>query len=332
MNVCSGSEMHEKTPISNNTSCDSIENQNSKSKSTLDTAGENTSVQYNKSNKSAQLYEINEGSFGSNSELASYTLLTPLHIKKYRRLFTKLVQHDLTYNIVITGTIAAGKSTKCDLFRELMIRVDRDLKHSRLYPEYLMYSDIGNIMLQKLHDGTISNITFQHYIMDEFNNILSKRPPRNINLFERCPDDATFIFCRGMEDEQLQPIFKRSAMIANKYNIPRFIESIPQYFFTRMENYGSHVFDKMLDIMERDVNKMVNHNLKNMHRIFGLVVSPEESYTRMRVRNRAAESDCDIEFMKICYNNYNDLYDYLDEHRDKNDYDDADHGDDGDGE
>lgn len=267
-----------------------------------------------------EMYSVVGDSFGSNSELASYTLLTPAHIKKYRSLFNKLIEHDLTYNIVITGTIAAGKSTKCDLFRELMVRVDKELKHSCLYPEYLIHSDIGNIMLQKLHDGSISNITFQHYIMDEFNNILRKRPPRNINLFERCPDDATFIFCRGMEDAQLQPIFKRSASIAKEYNIPRFIESIPPYFFTKMENYAGNVFDEMLDIMEHDVNKMVNHNLKIMHRIFGLVVSPEESYSRLRLRNRAAESDCDIEFMKKCYDNYNDLYDYLDKHKDTNEY------------
>ena len=276
---------------------------------------------YKQVTEDPSVYETCDNSFGSNSELASFSLLTPVHIKKYKQLFNLLVENNLTYNIVITGTIAAGKSTKCDLFRELMLVVDKNLEHSCLYPEYLMHSDIGNIMLQKLHDGTISNITFQHYIMDEFNNILAKRPPRNINLFERCPDDATFIFCRGMDNDQLTPIFKRSAAIAKRFNIPRFIESIPPYFFTKMENYSNSVFDTMLDTMEKDVQTMVKYNLKIMHRIFGLVVSPEESYARLRARNRAAENDCDIAFMKVCYNNYNELYNYLDEHKDTTEYD-----------
>ena len=263
----------------------------------------------------ADLYSTSSHSFGSNSELASFTLLTKDQIDRYRRIFRKLVDNDVTYNVVVTGTIAAGKSTKCDLLRELMIRVDKDLEHSCFYPEYLMHSDIGNIMLQKLHDGTVSNITFQHYIMDEFNNILRNRPLRNINLFERCPDDATFIFCRGMEKDQLDPLFKRAAQVARRYNIPTFIESIPPYYFRRIENYSPDVFNEMLSIMEADVDKIIESGQKLMHRIFGLVVTPEESYMRLRLRNRAAEGDCDLNFMRHCYNNYNDLYKYLDEHK-----------------
>ena len=264
---------------------------------------------------SNDFYTKHSNSFGSNSELASYSLITPVHIKKYKNIFTKLVENNLTYNMVITGTIAAGKSTKCDLFRELMIIVDRELAHSCFYPEYLIHSNIGNIMLQKLHDGSISNITFQHYIMDEFYNILRKRPLRNINLFERCPDDATFIFCKGIEEEQLTPLYKRAAKIASEFNIPTFIESIPPYHFRRIENYNSNIFDEMLDIVERDVDEMIRTGSTLMHRIFGLVVTPEESLLRLRIRNRDAESDCDIGFMKKCYENYNELYEYLEKHR-----------------
>lgn len=269
----------------------------------------------NTTETSNDFYAKHSNSFGSNSELASFTLLTPAHIKKYKEIFRKLVQNNLTYNIVITGTIAAGKSTKCDLFRELMILVDRELTHSCFYPEYLIHSNIGSIMLQKLHDGTVSNITFQHYIMDEFYNILRKRPLRNINLFERCPDDATFIFCKGIEEDQLTPLYKRAAKIAAEFNIPTFIESIPPYFFRRIENYGSGTFDEMLDIIEKDIDIMIDTGATTMHRIFGLVVTPEESLMRLRIRNRDAESDCDMAFMQKCYENYNELYGYLEEHR-----------------
>ena len=265
-------------------------------------------------------------SFGSNTELSC----TAQQHETFKDIFDKIVSKNITYNIVVTGTIAAGKSLRCDLLKDLMRAVDKEhhveytseysdddesLKHSSktqpracIYPEYITHSDIGNLMLKRFHDGLITNITFQHYIVDEWYNIFSRRPLGNMNLFERCPEDGVKIFCPNMEPYNKEAMRCRLEELANTYHIPHFA---PKAFnFTTIHSHDAiENISEMLEIIKNDVEKMEPGTVR--HRIFGLMISAEESYQRLKKRSRKAEDALDFKIMKSYVDSYKELYDVL---------------------
>jgi hypothetical protein len=297
-------------------------------------------------------------SFGSNTELTC----TQQQYETFKEIFDKIVEKNITYNIVITGTIAAGKSLRCDLMKDLMRSVDKEhhydyssecsddepCKNSGvgghvnnkpsdntvsdncldnscsntaadtisnmvsdnkprtcIYPEYITHSDIGDLMLKRFHDGMITNITFQHYIVDEWHNIFSRRPLGNVNLFERCPEDGVKIFCPNMEPFNKEAMRCRLEELAIKFNIPHFGEGA--FNFTRIHSHNAIVnISEMLDVIKNDVEKMAPGTVR--HRIFGLIISAEESYQRLKKRSRKAEDALDFKVMKSYVESYEELY------------------------
>jgi hypothetical protein len=242
-------------------------------------------------------------SFGSNTELRCNTY----HGASFEELYKAILKKNITYNIVITGTVAAGKSLRCDLIKELMLAADEkhQQKHTNIYPEYITHSDIGDLMLKRCQDGLITMTTFQNYIIDEWANILSQRPLANINIFERCPEDGAKIFCVALDNVEKSCITHRLNKLAARFHIPTFNNKC--FLFNEIisddpiKNIG-----EMISIMRKDVEEAKDNTIIN--RIFGLRISTEESYNRLKLRARKAEDALNYSCMKQYVDSYDTLY------------------------
>lgn len=95
-------------------------------------------------------------------------------------------------HIVITGSVAVGKSYTQD-------RIISYLKSSHidfnLYPEFIYENPLGLQILNGRFKGEVSGLTMQNYILDCWMQF-SKREPKNINIYERLPDDAVKVFAK----------------------------------------------------------------------------------------------------------------------------------------
>jgi len=251
--------------------------------------------------------------FSQNAESEITKCLTPDTISYFENQLTSLTSEQknklLNYSLVITGTVGAGKSTRCETLAYLLNKFDIKTNN---YPEYL-YIDpkISGIMLGKKIKDEITAATFQSYILDNWEKIFKMNGKQSgFNLFERCADDCILCFCNianenaCMSDLQFLALYERLKTINTTYNIPSYFN--PNIHFTEIAATDLNInLRQILDIIIHDIDNSVTN------RIIGLKVSNYESKFRIELRAREGEDGYSMDSVQLFNNHYTKLFDYL---------------------
>ena len=221
------------------------------------------------------------------------------------------------YNFSITGAIGSGKSTILEIINKLFIR--HGFKVNAV-PEYLgIDKELGGVLLNRRINNTISNTTFQNYIMDQYVERISNNGSHDydICLFERLPDDSILCFSNisnydeyDLTNFDLLVLDKRMKAIIERYNIPSYRDEHTKFKKITSGDL-SLLFTVVFDIIVDDVNNKVKN------RIIGLDVAFEITKQRIIQRNRLGESGYTDEYLKRIVNFYSRLYKIMEKNRNK---------------
>lgn len=218
----------------------------------------------------------------------------------------------IDYNLVITGTVGSGKSTRCEALYHIFSLCDIKIN---TYPEYISIDDdMSKNMLKKKIDGDISSNTFQSYILDSWEKLLSSNNEPGLNLYERCIDDSFVCFCNiankdnTISELQLLSLFERLLKINNKYKVPSYFDK--NIHFTEIQsNDVNFNIKQIVDIMISDIKS----NIKK--RIIGLSISDFNSKERIKQRSRDAEDNYTMDVIRLFNSHYNKLFKLLNKHK-----------------
>lgn len=203
--------------------------------------------------------------------------------------------------IIITGGVAVGKSTVIDQ----LLNKFRSLSIPYLYiPEYIDGDPKGEKILEEHLNGLITAFDFQLYTVNYYNKYLSSLNVHEdmILIFERTPEDSILCFAKKNLDngkltsDEYNMLRTHTQYIMNTYNIP---------------SYGSQTNIPFVVLQQHDVYKTVCL-IQNMIEqtktdiIFGLQVSPQICYRRMKDRNRPGEAESYDENIINAFNKYYD--------------------------
>ena len=215
----------------------------------------------------------------------------------------KIIDNNLRYNLAIAGPIGSGKTTLCnyiwDRLNSLNLLTKDDQTRENLlhyYKEWIDHSDTCKQMLVNRTNGLISRFTLQSFILDEWNNILTKEPLRNFNLFERSISECSMCFCEDLSFKQYDVLHSMEYEIACKYDIP----CVDRDFgFTISENTETHaIYDELVKQIAADVDFMILQKLNSFNRIFGMKILDAETLVgRIGKRARPGEEDLQIKRM-----------------------------------
>lgn len=221
------------------------------------------------------------------------------------------------YNLSITGAIGSGKSTILEILNKLFIRNNFNVNS---VPEYLgIDKELGGILLNRRINNTISNTTFQNYIMDQYVERISNNGAYkyDICLFERLPDDSILCFSNisnfdeyDLTNFDLLVLDKRMKAIVERYNIPSYRD-----VKTKFKKFTSGDLILLLNVLFDLIVEDVNNHVKN--RIIGLEVAFELTKQRIIQRNRLGESNYTDEYLKRIVNFYSRLYKIMEKNRSK---------------
>lgn len=130
------------------------------------------------------------------------------------------------YSIALTGQIGVGKSTLCQALKILFDGAQFKLNPIR---EYINYDSDGPAMLEKFLKGTMTNPTFQNYIMDVYQIQCRQLSDWNVRVIERPVVDS--VACFGVLSHvqqkdfttlQLNALFDRCLICCESYNLPEY--------------------------------------------------------------------------------------------------------------
>lgn len=228
-------------------------------------------------------------------------------------VFTKIkeLKHIPTnYKLVITGTVGSGKSTICESLCYLFSTINVNIN---TFPEFISMNEFGNEMLKQRIDKKFSAVTFQNYILDNWENILKDKVNQGFNMFERCVDDSVLCFCNifnyehDMSDMELYSTFNRMQNINQKYNMPTYYsnETNSVHFTEICSGNLNYNLMQIIDIISNDVKNNITS------RIIGLSVSDFDSIYRIKKRNRDSETNYNIDEIKLYNAHYHKLFKYL---------------------
>jgi hypothetical protein len=181
------------------------------------------------------------------------------------------------YKLCLTGTIAAGKSSILSAICEMFNRNESNESNQNIfvsqlsnllgnqqvcaYPENWTLDEVGLKLLQRKISGSVSVVTFQNYVIDEWVNNIKKNYIEGFNvvhLFERNIDDTVFSFCnfahksKELTDQEFKNLFDRASYLQKFYSIPSY--SFSRYF-TRIESTNNFWNDvlSIAKIIESDI-------------------------------------------------------------------------------
>lgn len=224
------------------------------------------------------------------------------------------------FNVVITGNIGVGKSTAAEIFRQLL---DQNLNNQVKvvsYPEYIRIPDVGENMLKLRNSNRITVETFQHFILDcwdrlltakEFNN--ENQTTKRINIFERLPEDSINCFARQsfMNNEISEEGFTR---LNNRYNElikqQNMFEAkdciiIKTHNEKTIGNLINRIIKNMIDciLQAKDKTDFILRTKDKIDMMFILTVKEETYCKRIKIRGRDAESTLSKETL-LMFNDY----------------------------
>jgi deoxyadenosine/deoxycytidine kinase len=217
--------------------------------------------------------------------------------KKFHAITEKIIEKDIKYKLVITGNIGSGKSLRCELLYQLFNNLTKNIQ---CFPEYLNYSKHGKTMLKLRSKNLISALTFQNYILDEWENALKSQEYKNINIFERCPDDSVYCFSSHLPENEFEYLTKRVKQLNTKYNCPTY--DLKNAFIKLVSDDIIDNIKTISDIILYDVENNIDT------RIIGLEINTEISYDRIMKRNRNSEKNIEITTLNEFNSFYSNLY------------------------
>lgn len=221
--------------------------------------------------------------------------------------------NDKRYDIVITGTVGSGKSTVCDILLHMM----RSIESVRVntFPEFVSFdSEFSERMLDWKIRGSISQLTFQSYILDAWEQMLKCTDTSNaFNIYERCADDSVACFCNiankdhSLTNSELMVLYERLIAMNKQYSTVSFFD--PTTCFTEIteQDLSSIVMLVVKTICSDLANGVSKH-------IIGLSVTPEVSAFRIASRGRSSETGYPQTIIALYQRHYQKLFKYLTKH------------------
>lgn len=216
---------------------------------------------------------------------------------------------NISYNIIITGSVGVGKSTVSQILYEILKDVFDNIQ---IYPEYIKHEfnnvPLGNLMLDARINNVISAETFQHFVLDIWDNQLKQKQFKkgnSINILERLPEDAVSCFTKEAYDDgeiselAWNNINQKLININEKYNVPK--NSDCEFKLVDNNNELSTTIQTIINTIIDDVK----NGIKN--RVFGLIINKDEYRKRIVRRGRQSEINNDTSI----YDRYNDYYSNL---------------------
>jgi thymidylate kinase len=209
------------------------------------------------------------------------------------------------YELVITGTVAAGKTTICNYLREIFRKKGID------YYFYEEFADtpLGSDILRARLLGYASVYTLQHYAIDHWEYLKKPAKSNIVHLYDRIPDDTVLCFCniwnmQGLLDTQsLASMWER---VGRLHGYHPYYDS-PMLEFLEVENSDfDNSITTILQIMNDDIAR---GDVRT--RVIGLSITPAQSRERIIARNRLGESNYTDEDLSMFARYIHQLYKYL---------------------
>lgn len=238
-------------------------------------------------------------------------IIKQIDLSKFIGLVT--LYKDISYNIIITGSVGVGKSTVAQLIYEILKELYNNVK---IYPEYINQTfnniPIGSLMLDAKVNNLISADTFQNFVLDIWEHQLKNnefKKNNTINILERLPEDAVTCFTKESYDNgnmstlAWNNINHRLQLITEKYNVP----SSMNCEFKLINNNG-----KLTETIQNIIN-VICDDIKNgvRNRLFGLIIDDEKYINRIIERGRLSELNTDLTIFKHYNEYYTKLYNKL---------------------
>ena len=213
--------------------------------------------------------------------------------------------------LIITGGVGVGKSTTidkiCSRLKEIGIKY-------HIVPEYIDGDINGPCMLDKFIDHTITSYEFQDYILDYFDDYLSKMKTQDdeVLVFERLPDDSVSCFANialknnELSMEEFRKLFNKCVYLDKKYNLPSYFTNFSKNVILIRKTYRTD--DNIEEILHTLQNSI--HEKKNI--LVGLWNDDIECLNRIHHRNRESEVKAyTIDVVKRFNTYYNKIYEKL---------------------
>lgn len=252
--------------------------------------------------------------FSENSQDIISSKINVETIKKFKKFLTPEIKVKLNeYNLAITGTVGSGKSTICE---SLAFILNTHGIETNNYPEFIYIdSGLSEDILKKKMDGDISTSTFQSYILDSWEKMLSKHQGKSgLNLFERCVDDSVICFCNiankndDLSEIQLLSLYERLKNINEKYHVPSYFNKNVHFTEIQSSDLNFNLM-QIIDIINSDMKTNITM------RIIGLSVSDFDSQTRIQLRARDGEDGYSMDTIKTFNSHYRKLFKRLNERK-----------------
>jgi len=212
-------------------------------------------------------------------------------------------------NVVLTGAVGVGKTTLCEAIKQYYIDSTVNVT---FIPEYLAHPQ-GLSLLNEYLTKKITNVTFQNFIMDYYDQTLSKLvnvpDTINIRIFERTPDDSLLLFANlanlndEFDDLALLNLYDRVNDINEKYSIPSIISHNTKISKIITDSLTKNV-SEIINIIDADVKESNN-------RIIFLFNDVDTVEKRIRSRNREGESTYTKDTIKMFCDYYKNIYEYI---------------------
>lgn len=217
-------------------------------------------------------------------------------------------------NIVLTGAVGVGKTTLCEAIRQYYLDNASDIKIEYI-PEYLAHPQ-GLTLLNEYLTKKITNITFQNFIMDYYEQTLMKiNDDENttvIRIFERTPDDSLLLFANlanlndEFDDLGLLNLYERVKYLNEKYSIPSVL-----LMNTRITQITTNSLVKNIEDIKEIIDIEITINSPYKNRIIFLFNDSDTVEKRIRARDRSGESVYDKKTIDMFCNYYERIYKYL---------------------
>lgn len=168
-------------------------------------------------------------------------------------------------DIVITGVVAAGKTYLQDSLIE-------HYPNAQLYPEFIYNDPLAMMILRARFAGKVSALTFQSYIMDKWKQY--DVPRKDINIYERLPDDAVEVFAKSfLSETELQT----QRDIRSEISVISYRDMQP-CLWIKYHNHIGRSLDELLTLIDSKTGFIV------------IEVIPDDAYSNYKMRSREGET------------------------------------------
>lgn len=213
------------------------------------------------------------------------------------------------YSFAISGAISAGKSTTLQHLYNLFNKYNFK---TVTIPEYIdVEPDLGPKLLSRYIDLSITNATFQNFILDTYRNTYNKIKDNDyhVSMLERVPDDSILIFANimnrnhpeGLDEQTLYSLYGKMTRYNKLCDFPSYCDASTK-FNQLISGNIEDVLINIIDIIYDDINSGVTK------RIIGLTTDIITCISRIKRRGREEESAYSKEYLESIINAYNNIF------------------------